>query len=261
MRARNVKPSFFQNEQLAELPFEARLLFVGLWCMADREGRLEDRPKRIKMHVFPADSIDVEPLLDGLEAQGLIERYEAHGVLCIQIPRFVEHQRPHPNEQPSKLPARTSNQGDKSFAPRLEADGLNPSSLNPLSSRELTHDSRGSAETPHAASRATRLPDDFVLTPERRLVAEAEKLPADRTFLKFRDYWLAASGAKARKHDWDATWRNWCRSESDRNGGSRGTSKPSSAPRPSAVERVRLAGEKWLRDSEDAGAGGVVIDG
>jgi hypothetical protein len=130
MRARNVKPSFFQNEQLAELPFEGRLLFVGLWCMADREGRLEDRPKRIKMNVFPADSIDVEPLLDGLAAQGLIERYEADGIACIYIPKFVEHQRPHQNEAPSKLPTKVrspSHQGSKDFA-------LNPSSLNPESS-------------------------------------------------------------------------------------------------------------------------------
>lgn len=28
---------------------------------------------------------------------------------------------------------------------------------------------------------------------------------------KFRDYWIAATGAKARKKDWQATWRNWCR--------------------------------------------------
>lgn len=64
---------------------------------------------------------------------------------------------------------------------------------------------------------ATRIPEDFLLNDERRLVAEAEKLPAERTFEKFRDYWSAASGAKARKLDWDATWRNWCRTEADRN--------------------------------------------
>lgn len=129
-----MKPSFFQNEQLAELPFEARLLFVGLWCLADREGRLEDRPKRIKMHIFPADSIDVEPLLDGLESQGLIERYEAHGIACIYIPKFVEHQRPHQNETPSKLPTKVaspSHQGTQHFA-------LNPSSLIPESSLRET---------------------------------------------------------------------------------------------------------------------------
>jgi hypothetical protein len=144
MRARNVKPSFFQNEQLAELPFEARLLFVGLWCMADREGRLEDRPKRIKMHVFPADMLDIEPLLAGLAEQKLIHRYEVNGVRCISIPNFVKHQRPHANEVASVLPmfheepesttkvASTCDQGSKHFA-------LNPSSLNPecsLSERE-----------------------------------------------------------------------------------------------------------------------------
>lgn len=28
---------------------------------------------------------------------------------------------------------------------------------------------------------------------------------------KFRDYWRAVPGAKGRKSDWDATWRNWLR--------------------------------------------------
>lgn len=66
-----------------------------------------------------------------------------------------------------------------------------------------------------ARKRATRLPDDFELTPERRAVAEAEQVPAERTFAKFCDYWRAVSGQKGRKLDWDATWRNWCRREAD----------------------------------------------
>lgn len=68
------------------------------------------------------------------------------------------------------------------------------------------------------ADRASRLPDDFVLTHERRLVAEAERLPAERTFEKFCNYWRSVPGAKGRKLDWDATWRNWCLTERDRNG-------------------------------------------
>lgn len=259
MRARNVKPGFFQNEQLAELPFEARLLFVGLWCLADREGRLEDRPRRIKMHVFPADIIDVEPLLTGLVEQGLIVRYESEGVRCIAIPKFREHQRPHVNEAPSVLPtfpvepklatkaASASNQGQKHFA-------LNPDSLNPeCSLSERGRDpapttARGSAETPRAEKRAARIPEDFALTPERRAVAEAEKLPAERTFAKFCNFWRAASGAKARKHDWDATWQNWCMSENDRNGVSRGNSKASHQARLTAYERSERALEDWARE-------------
>ena len=68
------------------------------------------------------------------------------------------------------------------------------------------------------ADRASRLPDDFVLTHERRLVAEAERLPAEWTFEKFCNYWRSVPGAKGRKLDWDATWRNWCLTERDRNG-------------------------------------------
>ena len=59
-RARNIKPGFFRNADLAELPIEARLLFIGLWTIADREGRMEDRPKQIKMELFPADSLDCD---------------------------------------------------------------------------------------------------------------------------------------------------------------------------------------------------------
>ena len=76
MRARNLKPGFFKNEQLAELPYECRLLFAGLWCVADREGRLEDRPRRIKMELFPGDSCDVDDMLNQLHRHGLIVRYE-----------------------------------------------------------------------------------------------------------------------------------------------------------------------------------------
>jgi hypothetical protein len=65
-------------------------------------------------------------------------------------------------------------------------------------------------------------------------VAEAETLPAERTFEKFRNYWLAASGAKARKHDWDATWRNWCLTEADR---SRGSGKGAATPRLTRYEQ------------------------
>ena len=48
-RARNIKPSFFMNENLAECDPLARILFVGLWTLADRDGRLEDRPKPLRV--------------------------------------------------------------------------------------------------------------------------------------------------------------------------------------------------------------------
>lgn len=104
MRARNIKPDFFLDEDLATLPFEARILFAGLWCCADREGRLEDRPLRIRAAVFPYDNLDVDALLNALCKSGQLVRYQVNGQKCIQIKGFKKHQNPHHTEKDSILP-------------------------------------------------------------------------------------------------------------------------------------------------------------
>lgn len=103
-RARNIKPSFFMNDSLVELSFECRLLFIGLWTLADREGKLEDRPKRIKMEIFPADNVDIEKALSELQQRGFIERYCANGINVLLVTNFLKHQRPHHTEKASELP-------------------------------------------------------------------------------------------------------------------------------------------------------------
>ena len=102
-RARNIKPSFFANDQLGELPPLARLLFIGLWGLADRKGKLEDRPKRIKIEVLPYDDCDVNELLSLLDPEFIV-RYTVDGIACIQIVNFLKHQKPHPKETAFDLP-------------------------------------------------------------------------------------------------------------------------------------------------------------
>jgi hypothetical protein len=104
VRARNIKPGFFANESLVELPFEYRLLFIGLWTVADKSGRLDDRPKKIKMLVFPADAVDVNRGLTELERLGFIVRYKAVGANYIQIVNWDKHQNPHHTERASTIP-------------------------------------------------------------------------------------------------------------------------------------------------------------
>lgn len=108
MRSRNIKPGFAKNEDLAECSFPARLCFAMLPMMADREGRLEDRPKRIKGELFPFDSVEVEPLLEELERRGFIARYASNGLGLIQILAFRKHQNPHHREPESDLPPHPS---------------------------------------------------------------------------------------------------------------------------------------------------------
>lgn len=103
-RARNIKPGFFTNDELVELPMATRLLFIGLWTLADREGRLEDRPKKIKMELFPADDVDVDEALSTLVSSAFIQRYRVGDAGYIQVRNFAKHQRPHSNESASTFP-------------------------------------------------------------------------------------------------------------------------------------------------------------
>jgi hypothetical protein len=77
---------------------------------------------------------------------------------------------------------------------------------------------------------------------------ERPGLDADRVFARFRDYWIAQPGAKGRKIDWSATWRNWVRNE---NGGKgNGPHQRSGQQRKlSAVELVEQASRR-LEDAE-----------
>ena len=120
-RARNIKPGFFTNEVLAELPPLTRLLFIGLWTEADREGRLEDRPTRLRLRLFPLDEFNIEESLEQLRAKGFIARYLADGVAVIQIVAWHKHQRPHFKESPSTIPAQvllSTNLGSGEHQPR-----------------------------------------------------------------------------------------------------------------------------------------------
>ncbi|SIO39244.1 hypothetical protein SAMN05444172_1570 [Burkholderia sp. GAS332] len=103
-RARNIKPGVMENEALAELDPIARLLFIYLWMLADREGRLEDRPKKIKAKALPYDNIDADEILCALSENGFIVRYEVGGTKYIQIANFSKHQKPHSNETESEIP-------------------------------------------------------------------------------------------------------------------------------------------------------------
>src|SRR5215471_1003806 len=102
-RTRALKPGFFQNDVLADVEPLGRLLFAGLWTLADRAGRLEDRPRRIKAELLPYDECDVERLLEALACRGFIARYEHGGRALIQVVTFARHQNPHVREPASTV--------------------------------------------------------------------------------------------------------------------------------------------------------------
>lgn len=105
-RSRNIKPGFFTNEALADCGPLAHLLFASLWCIADREGRIEDRPRRLKVQCLPFYDCDINALLDTLAnaPEPFIQRYEVDGRKCIQVVNWQRHQKPHHMEAASEIP-------------------------------------------------------------------------------------------------------------------------------------------------------------
>ncbi|MFH1441611.1 MAG: hypothetical protein ABIH18_06205 [Candidatus Omnitrophota bacterium] len=109
-RIRYLKPDFFKDEDIKELPFEARLFYQGLWVQADREGRGEDRPERLKIEIMPYDEVDAEEIMRLLACakkngkRPFIIRYEIDGEKYYQIINWQKHQKPHKTERESVIP-------------------------------------------------------------------------------------------------------------------------------------------------------------
>ena len=114
-----------------------------------------------------------------------------------------------------------------------------------------------------AEGSATRLPQDW--QPGEREIAfckaERPDLEPLAVAVRFADYWVAQPGAKGRKLDWLATWRNWVRNER----GERG--ERSAAGSPACQDKFQLAGldragdhaaqaESMRRHGIDSGKGG-----
>lgn len=100
-RIRTIKPEFFTSEDIVALSAYARLLYIALWCEADRAGRMKWKPRTFKMRYLPADNVDVNALCDEIVSAGLVVLY---GDEFAYIPKFHRHQQINPRERVSSLP-------------------------------------------------------------------------------------------------------------------------------------------------------------
>ena len=205
-RSRNIKPGFFSNDLLAEIDPLGRLLFAGLWTLADREGRLECRVKRIKAAVLPYDDADVDVLLADLQQRGFVVRYEVGENEFIQVLNFTKHQTPHHKEPASTILAPDmpkSSPGQILDMPKSSrADSLNliPDSLNPSTAMSPTGDPLPCPADRIIDAYHRLMPDNprcKVLTAARRGAIKSRWLEAARLTCKPFGYTDQAGGIRA----------------------------------------------------------------
>ena len=162
-RSRNIKPSFFNNDLLAEVEPLGRIFFIGLWTVADFKGDLEWRPKKLKAQLLPYDNCCLEKIAINLDKNGFIRFYSIQGKTYLNIVNFAKHQNPHRNERikGSEIPSYSSKDSqaidfkgvtinrdkngtnpDNNGTDRADSFNLIPDSFNPISndvsSNELT---------------------------------------------------------------------------------------------------------------------------
>lgn len=240
-RARNIKPSFFENDLLGELPALDRLFFIGLWTVADYRGCVEFRPKKLQVQILPYDQCDVNDIAINLEQSGFVRLYSVQGKTYLKVLNFEKHQNPHKNERDkgSDLPDIDKADAEAPETKGLEEDtdkngtapdknGSDPAdpcflipdsqSLNPDPGESDAGAPPPPSEKPASKpKRATRIPDDWVLTDEHW--NECQRLRPDLVdhlevvAATFFDHWKAKPGKDGTKTDWMATWRNWLRKE------------------------------------------------
>ena len=88
-----------------------------------------------------------------------------------------------------------------------------------------------------AERKGARLPHDWSLTAGDIAFAAAAGLSRaliDAEAEKFKDYWIAIPGARGRKLDWPATWKNWIRRSAEQLPGRPPAPAPVPAPDPLA---------------------------
>jgi hypothetical protein len=109
-RIRTIKPEFFTSEDIIKLSPHARLFYIGLWCEADRMGRLNWKPLTLKFRYLPADQVEISDIINELISAKLLITYEVDGENYAVIPKFTKHQLINVKEAQSKIPGINSDE-------------------------------------------------------------------------------------------------------------------------------------------------------
>jgi hypothetical protein len=120
VRIRSIKPEFWKSERMAGLSRDARLLFIGLWNLADDWGRFRAHPSLIRGELFAYDDdADVAAWLQTLVDVGVVRLYTIAGQRYGQVANFQEHQKID-KRAASRIPAEPGSMSG--FAPSNEGE-------------------------------------------------------------------------------------------------------------------------------------------
>ena len=208
-----VDDKLHSSRKLIKIPRRHRLAALGLWTLAGSWSADQLTDGHVPEYMVEEWG-GTQTLVDWLVKADLWQKAE-DGTRFKNWDEYqptraeIEHGREKNREKLRKWRERThgSNEGVTGLQ-----DGSKPVSNpapDPTRPDPTTKEEADASSLPR--KRATRLNEDFRVTPEMRLWASHKAPDADLTTEteKFINYWVAKSGKDATKLDWNATWRNW----------------------------------------------------
>ncbi len=126
MRARIIKPGFWDDEKIARASRDARLLFIGLWNASDDYGVVKGQPVWLRSQIFPYDDIPLDIMakwLQELEGIGVIAKFTHNDESFYYIKNFSKHQiinRPSKTRNPEPPQGILTKQSHNTHEPVIE---------------------------------------------------------------------------------------------------------------------------------------------
>lgn len=219
------------------------LVFTNLLAHADQSGRVDIHPRAIAEEVgLSEDSVRVAlGFLEAVDEESrspenegrrivLLDGHRAWGWQIVNYGKYRAIKNEDDRREQNRLAqerwrSKQSSVSDVSNNKQASAEISSVSRGKPMQKQKQKHIQNNTERT----ASASRLPDDFA--PDLDFAEQQGITDSLLESAKFRDYWIAQPGAKGRKLDWQATWRNWCRN-----------AKPAS--RPAATETPYQASQR-----------------
>ena len=207
VRIRSIRPEFWSSTDIAALPWETRLIFIGIWSYVDDNGVGRDVEKLIQSDLFPLEDdthgalMQVAGALKQLETGGQITRYSVDGKPYLHVTSWDKHQlinRPSKGRYP--LPTCTNAEiRHDSVSPHVK--DMSPHADYPVGEGEKGR--RGEGEKTSADASSERFEEFYAAYPRKEGKGQAAK--AWRVAVKKAEPDLVMAGLKRRLPSWDAT--------------------------------------------------------
>jgi hypothetical protein len=122
-----------------------------------------------------------------------------------------------PTENTQRVPTETSSENTSFVAQSAPSENPVVTDGNPVATDSAQSETQVVAKA-SASRMGTRIPRDFTPSDKMREIALSQFPGVDLLIEtdKFCDYWQAQAGSKARKADWQLTWKTWIRTAYER---------------------------------------------